>query len=144
MTEWKATFAGALDEKHQGLLKSLDKLQDAAQPAKESRPADLARELESARRDIVEHFRFEEQNGYMAPVLKIQPNLERKVAHLLADHAQLLRSLDDLIAETRTAPALNSALRDKVVDWIHGVLRHEHGENALVQEAFNRDLPAED
>src|SRR5262249_61195710 len=105
--------------------------------------ADLADRLDVVRASIGEHFRFEEENGYMAAVLEIHPHLERMVQHLCEEHGQLLRSLDELRAEGR-AGQLSAAGRARGLAWARAVRRHERSENVLVQDAFNLDLSAED
>jgi hypothetical protein len=137
-------FGDALLRAHRSLLKDLRKVRDAAQATSPEGPAGLADLLEATRADILKHFRFEEQNGYMASVLEAQPHLERAARHLQEEHGQLLRSLDELIGATRSAAALTDDLREKVANWAQSVQRHERSENALVQDAFNLDLAAED
>src|SRR5437868_1441224 len=79
MPRLRATFGDALLRAHRALLKDLTKLREAAQGASTERPADLVAHLDLVRADIQEHFRFEEQNGYMASVLALQPHLERTI-----------------------------------------------------------------
>jgi hypothetical protein len=143
MAQLRATFGDALLRAHRVLLRDLRKLHEAA-AAPAQRPADLADRLDAVRASIAEHFRFEEENGYMASVLQIHPHLERLTQHLHEEHGQLLRSLDELRAEVRPAASLTDAVRDKVFAWVRAVSRHERSENNLVQDAFNLDLAAED
>jgi len=144
MTHLLATFGDALLRAHRDLLKDLREVGEANRATSPECPAGLVACLEGARADIVEHFRFEEENGYMASVLQAQPHLERAVRHLHDEHAQLLRALDQLIARTRSAPTLTDDLRSEVSAWLASVRRHERSENVLVQDAFNLDLGTED
>jgi hypothetical protein len=80
----------------------------------------------------------------MASVLQAQPHLERTVQRLREEHGQLLRSLEEVTAEVGSATTLTGPLREKVLDWMRGVRRHERSENVLVQDAFNVDIDAED
>jgi hypothetical protein len=144
MAPLRATFGEALLRAHRGLLKDLRKLRDAVRAASAGRHPDFAALLEATRADVLEHFRFEEQNGYMASVLEIQPHLKRTAEHLQEEHGRLRESLDGLVAEARSAAARTDEFRQKVLAWLQRVRRHEHSENALVQDAFNLDLSAED
>jgi hypothetical protein len=143
MAQLRATFGEALLRAHRVLLQDLRNLRAAAR-ASAARPGDLADRLDTVRASIQEHFRFEEENGYMASVLEIHPHLERAAQHLCEEHGELLRSLDELRGEVRAAADLTDALRDKVFAWVAAVGRHELRENSLVQDAFNLDLAAED
>lgn len=100
--------------------------------------------LGAARTHITEHFRFEEQNGYMDRVRKHEPRLERAIQQLGDEHRQLAQSLDALIEQARVATSLDEAFREKVRAWVEGVRQHEVRENDLVQDAFNLDIGAED
>jgi hypothetical protein len=144
MAQLRATYGEALLRAHRNLLKDLRKLREAVQAAAVGRPSDFAARLEATRADVLEHFHFEEQNGYMASVLELHPHLKRAAEHLQEEHGRLLGALDELIAEARSAPALSEGFGEKVLDWVQSVQRHERSENALVQDAFNLDLSAED
>jgi hypothetical protein len=139
-----ATFGGALLQAHRNLFHELRGLIEAMRCSPLEPSAKLAAQLGSVRADILAHFQFEEQNGYMTSVLEIHPHLARAVQHLQADHKNLLRSLDELTARVRSAPLLNHELQDAVITWVGAVQHHERSENVLVQDAFNLDLSAED
>jgi predicted nucleic acid-binding Zn-ribbon protein len=134
----------ALREAHLALLKDLAGLEDAARSSVGTDSAEMRSRLERARSHITEHFRFEEQNGYMDAVLDHEPNLARIVENLREEHRQLAQELEGLIERTMTGRHLEVAFRDQVRSWIEGVRRHEHRENSLVQDAFNVDFGAED
>jgi hypothetical protein len=144
MNKLRATFGDNLIQAHRTLLADLRKVRDAVRKTPADRPEDLAAVLEATRGDLGEHFRFEEENGYMAGVLQVQPHLARAVGHLQEEHGRLLQGLDDLIAQTRQSAGLADELRQQVIAWLGEVRRHERSENVLVQDAFNLDLTAED
>jgi hypothetical protein len=93
---------------------------------------------------LTEHFRFEEQNGYMDVVREREPRLERTIQQLAEEHGQLTRSLDALIKEAGKATSLGDALREAILSWIECVRQHEARENDLVQDAFDLDIGVED
>jgi hypothetical protein len=100
--------------------------------------------LERTQAHITEHFRFEEQNGYMAIVLQREPNLARTVEQLRGEHHQLALKLEGLLERMRTGQPLEGTIRDQVRSWVESVRQHEARENSLVQYAFNVDFGAED
>jgi hypothetical protein len=139
-----ATFPDALKQSHRALFEELEGLVRAARATAEDRPAELVGPLEAARKEVLEHFCFEEENGYMALVLQIKPNLSRSVGQLHEEHGKLRESLEAVVGEVGASTALTGALRQKVLDWVDALRRHERSENVLVQDAFNLDLAAED
>jgi hemerythrin-like domain-containing protein len=142
MTRDVPSAAEALGRAHKALLNDLQKLQEAA--AASAKVSDLRDRLQATRRHITEHFRFEEQNGYLDAVRKREPRLDRVINELAQEHRQLAQSLDGLIAEAQSASVAAPAFCAQVRDWVDSVRQHETRENDLVLDAFNQDLSAED
>jgi predicted PilT family ATPase len=140
----ETSVAETLTRAHEALLEDLRKLAEAVRPASTEGLAELRARLDATRGHIAEHFRFEEQNGYMDAVRKREPRLERTIQQLADEHRELLQSLDAVIEEARAAPGLDGTLREEVRQWGEAVRRHEVRENDLVQDAFNLDIGAED
>jgi len=137
------SVAEALEKAHVVLLADLRELEKAVRPAGE----DLARlrtRLGAVRAHITEHFRFEEQNGYMDVISKREPRLGRTIHQLFEEHGQLRQALDALVAKAGAATAAGDTLRGEVREWIEHVRQHEAHENDLVQDAFCLDIGAED
>jgi hypothetical protein len=144
MAESQANVRDALLAAHRALLKDLQGFQAAAHALSAEPLTDLLSSIGRTREHLAEHFRLEEQNGYMAGVLLREPHLQRAVDRLAAEHGELLGSLDELRAEAEAAQATLAALRLKAARWVQRVRRHERSENALLQDAFTVDLNAED
>jgi len=144
MERTKTSVAEALGRAHVALLRDLKQLEQAVQPASGEDGATLSRRLGATRTHVTEHFRFEEQNGYMAAVRKQQPRLERAIQLLADEHRQLSQSLDALLEEAHAAPSLTDALRERVREWVHHVGQHELRENDLVQDSYNLEIGTED
>jgi hypothetical protein len=144
MERTKNAVAEALGQAHVALLADLRELEQAARPFSGEGLEDLRARLGAAQAHLTEHFRFEEENGYMDAVRKREPRLERAIQQLAEEHEQLGQSLDALIRETGAATSLGDSLRDKVRHWIECVRQHETRETDLVQGAFNLDIAAED
>jgi hypothetical protein len=138
------SFADALERAHTALLNDLQRLEEACRPVSTESLPRLQRRLRDTQKHITEHFRFEEQNGYMDSVRKREPRLARTVDDLAMQHGQLSQFLDDLIGEAEAARSLEEGLQSRVGEWIRAVQAHESAENRLVQEVFNLDLGAED
>ena len=144
MSLLRATFGEALLRAHRALLGDLRALEEGVRPGGKESLSALRTDLEATRLHLAEHFAFEEQNGYLDSVRKLQPYLERAVQLLLEEHRELSASLRTLAAEAESAPALAEGLREKVRAWVQQVRRHERREDSLVQDAFNIDLTGED
>jgi hypothetical protein len=136
--------AEALGQAHVALLADLRELEQAVRPSSGEGLPDLRARLGATHTHITEHFRFEEQNGYMDAVRKREPRLERTVQQLAEEHRQLARSLEVLIEQARAATSLDDPFREEVRGWVERVRRHEVRENDVVQDAFNLDIGAED
>ncbi len=135
MTTLHATYGDALLRAHRALLEDLRDLESAR--------AGLAARLELTRAHLAEHFRFEEENGYLDSVLEEQPNLNHAVQRLHEEHRDLLAALDRLVADV-AAEQSPDEFAARVAEWARKVRRHEQRENILVEDAFNLDLAATD
>ncbi len=136
--------AESLSQAHATLLADLLELEQAAHPSSGESLAELRARLGEARADIIKHFRFEEQNGYMDVVRKREPRLERNIQQLADEHRQLVGALDILVRKSGTATRLDDTLRQGVRAWVERVRRHGAREHDLVQDAFNLDIGTED
>jgi hypothetical protein len=130
------SFAEALHEAHVSLLGDLQELDEAVRPGSGQGPAELGTRLGKVRAHLLDHFRFEEEGGYMAPVLKEEPRLAPEAQELLNEHGQLAQALNGLIQEVSGAGSLEEAVRDRVRAWVKQVRHHEAQENHIVQEAY--------
>jgi len=144
MQRTKTTVAEALGRAHKKLLKDLQALEQAVPPVSGESVVKLRHRLSVLRADLVEHFRFEERDGYMAQVRKQAPRLERVIEELSLEHRQLLHCLDTLAGQVGVADNVNDKIAEGVRDWIAQVRQHENRENDVVQDAFNLDIGAED
>ena len=138
------SVAEALGRAHEALLADLRELEQAVAPSSGEGLVRLRARLGEAHAHLTEHFRFEEENGYMDAVRAREPRLERTIQQLAEEHSQLKRSLDALIGEASAATNLSDTLRDEIREWIDCVRRHEVRENDLVHDAFDLDIAAED
>jgi hemerythrin-like domain-containing protein len=126
------------------LLEDLRHLEEAVRSDSKKDMAALRACLSATRAHVAEHFRMEEQNGYMDVARQREPRLERAINGLATEHSHLRHGLDALIDESEKAANLGNTFRENVRKWIEQVRRHETRENDLVQDAFNLDIGPED
>ena len=144
MERTKNSVAEALGQAHAALLVDLRELEQATRLFSGEDLEELRTRLGEARAHLTEHFRFEEQNGYMDAVRKREPRLERAVQQLAEEHGQLQQALAALIRDAGAETSLGDTLRAEIRAWIERVRQHEVRENDLVQDAFDLDIGAED
>ena len=89
MARTETSIAEALSRAHDALLNDLEKLWESVDPASGQTLAGLLARLSTTQAHVTEHFRFEEQNGYMDAVRKREPRLERAIQQLAEEHEQL-------------------------------------------------------
>jgi chromosome segregation ATPase len=134
----------AMRRAHQVLRHDLERLKAEIQPSSQAGVLDLCDRLGAVRDHVANHFRLEEQNGYMDVVAKRQPRLNRAIRQLAEEHAGLLQSLDDIIAEAIRTTAVDDRLRKRITTWLESVHNHEDRENRLIEDAFELDIGTND
>jgi cell division septum initiation protein DivIVA len=144
MNQTGVSVAEDLRQAHATLLQDVGTLEDAARPTANEDLTEFRSRLAATRKHIAEHFRFEEQNGYMDTIRKREPRLERAIEQLAQEHRQLAQALEALMADAAAATTMADSLRERVREWIGHLRQHELRENELVQAAFNLDIGAED
>jgi hypothetical protein len=99
-------------------------------------PADrLAERLRTIRGVTAKHFRFEEENGYLSPVVSCGHEKEVEVRALLDEHQRLLASLDEVIADAEQGTGLTGDIRDRLEHWLREFRGHEARENEFFDMA---------
>ncbi len=144
MKNTETAVAEALNRAHASLLKDLQQLEETVRPGSPHGLETLRARLDAIRAHLAEHFRFEEENGYMNVVRQREPRLDHAVQRLAEEHRELAQSLAVLVGEANTVGKLDGAFRDKVHHWLQRVRQHEWHENDLIQDALIVDVSAED
>ena len=133
------TLADDMHRVHAALRHDLERLPEVL-----AAPAEARHFLAELRAHVAQHFRCEEEGGYMAAVLQRRPQDERVVRRLLAEHRPLLEGLDVLVKEAGPAKQIDDGFRARVRTWAELLRRHEAEENVLVEDAFNQDIGQDD
>ena len=92
------------------------------------------------------HMSREEEGGWMQEVLEHAPHLAREVRRLREEHSQLKTGFSDLVQRARRIAEVwqDDRFRARMKGWIHAMRAHEMRESALLQEAYLRDIGAQD
>ena len=144
MNPTHASPADDLAGAHRELLEHLLRLERAADAGPAGDEGELLALLGATRARLDDHFRFEEDDGYMQVVLVRAPQMGRKVDHLRGEHGELRESLASLTREAEAVRAARRRLREGLKEWVGRLRDHEKRENLLVADVFNYDLAAED
>lgn len=133
-------IADEMRRAHVNLMRGLRDLRAAVRSQSSESLLGVRSRLGAVREQVAEHFRMEEQGGYMDVVRQRQPRLERAAEHLAAEHEELLHALDELIRTAGQATSLTPSLGDAIEAWAEGIRGHEDRENQLIEDAFDLDL----
>jgi len=144
MNTAQVPLSDAMAKAHAVLMKDLKELGQCLRSPDQAAPGQLCGRLTALQKHVAEHFRFEEQNGYMSDVLKRKPNLERDVERLQSDHRQLTETLEQLVTEAQANVVLDETWYRTLEGWLTEIKGHEIRENELIQDAYNLDISAED
>jgi iron-sulfur cluster repair protein YtfE (RIC family) len=96
---------------------------------------------------LVRHFSMEEDSGYFADALLQAPRLVSRANELMAQHPKMCTKARDLIPEVGGAQPKQDwwqETRKRFDAFREELLKHEQGEDRLLQEAYNEDLGAND
>jgi hypothetical protein len=99
--------------------------------------------LEDFRSKLQLHFAREMKGGYLSEALAVAPRLRRKAARLYEQHAPLAKLASEIPQRARTAGSSDRewrAVARRFSKLRSAFLKHEAGEDALVQEAFMDDI----
>ncbi len=95
---------------------------------------------------LVKHFATEEEGGYFSEALEHAPRLFERANALMAQHPLMLReakALADLAPGGGDPAAIEkwwAETRSRFLAFKAELMRHEHHENVVLQEAFHTDI----
>ena len=135
-----------MHDEHQHLREILQEIERAL-AERQARPPIVAGFVDDFSSHVLAHFEHEESDGYFAEIVTIAPRLNSQVEQLRAQHDQFRDLLDVMRQFARRGNGSNAWWCEMEVhfrDFTQAFLAHEHAENSLFQEAYDRDIGAED
>jgi hypothetical protein len=140
----------AIEEHHE-----LDKAQRVLRKATEkclANPSEsaytlLLQSLRVFRSILFAHLSFEEEDGFMKPVLEVRPTLSPVIERLRAEHDHLRSDIDAFILGLDKPGPVGPAREDipkLVIETLSVLKAHENMENGVILEAFVRDIGVND
>lgn len=133
-------------EEHEMLQACTRRLLQTLEEAERAHHA-LVEETDSFRTALLEHTRFEEEGGFMKPVVELRPTLSPKVEKLREEHRAHRKILDDVLTALRGSglgPMESSKAPAALRSLIEALIRHEEEENSLVLGVFCDDVGTKD
>lgn len=126
-------------EAQKGLRKALKTYRD--RPSRET-GGELAASLSEFTAHLTRHFQYEEEGGFLQPLLEHDPSVAPRVRQLSDEHDRMRRDfqelaggLEDRLAQPDAARRLDAAMLS-LLDRLH---EHEMAENGLVLDVFWTD-----
>jgi hypothetical protein len=116
-------------------------------PDRDVSPDDVVKALRRVRDDLEHHFAQEEAGGCMDEAVSRCPRLSAEVKRIEAEHPELLRELDRLIAQAMDG---NSSVENRLAiergfdDLCRQLHAHEVAENAVLREGFGVNINGEE
>lgn len=110
--------------------------------------AQVREAFEHLRAHLVKHMAFEEEGGYLLPVLERRPGLAHQVERLHHEHGEITRimaAIHHMLAELQPDDRL--MIRDcchRISDVIQYVEHHKNSENLLVLSVLTTDIGEKD
>jgi len=133
-------------ETHRELMQLLDRI-DRALSDRASSAEDVVAMLGQLGDRLIKHFELEEEGGYFAEALTGAPRLIARANDLLRQHPKMsaeARELVELSDRVSDPEQWWATTRDRFQAFRAALLEHEQREDGLVQEAYQRDLGAQD
>lgn len=135
------TYGAELARQHASFQQDLDSLTASvtaviAPPGRDQR--DLLRQVGRFHRQLQEHFRFEEADGYLTYVRRKRPGLTSFVDRLKHQHSEILSALSFVQRDASGSPSTD--VRAGVLRALDLLRRHEIEESELIQRALSEDI----
>jgi hypothetical protein len=139
MTKTERPISEKVLRAHREIDGELKRLEEVIAPSGFPGMGSLHTNLDKAYSLLIEHFRIEEEEGYMTEVLKKAPNTDRIVRDLQEQHKTLSHTLGDLMDDVKIMEAELEKLCAKLREWIEMAQAHELRESSLLTEVFGAD-----
>jgi hypothetical protein len=143
-------ISGPLKLAHEALQRSVEELrlwwwevEELGKP----RFGEMGTRIHALRELLSEHFRLEEDGGYLKEPLNAAPHLASQTQTLRAEHAAILDDLERLARRLEAAPCeldCWTAAWHELAAVLARLERHEHEEHDFWQAAIDDDVGAAD
>lgn len=143
-----STVALRVEQDHQNIDQDIAALKMFLM--KEAAPEDfgdwrleLIWQLRDFKNRLLRHFDLEEDGGFMAEVLHVAPQSERKITELKEEHDQIVMNLNEILQQLKNMEEKDSLNLENIrlgFNRIMATLReHENQEHILMQRAYLRE-----
>ena len=115
-------------------------------PDRDASASDIVQALVHIRGELAHHFADEEAGGCLDEAVSRCPRMSPEVQRIEAEHAELLREIDLLIAQAKdTQPSVADriALERDFDRLCQQLATHEAAENAVLRQAFGANFNGE-
>ena len=138
-------------EEHRSITRLLQQILDILDRGLEAMVAtgweELRRQTSDLASHLREHFRLEEEGGFMTPVLELQPTAAPAVEALMQEHHFILERLDSVrqqISDSASPRRTTENPMEALKRVIESLKNHERAEDALIQAVYAQDIGIED
>lgn len=146
MTILQHDAEAAVYDQHRALIQAQDELKQMLTACRASANTELYERLSAAllefSAELNRHFLYEENNGFLDPVLERTPNAGSRVQQLLEEHARMRQEISALTAELLQRTDQGAAMEpplEQVGHLLDELKHHEAAEHELFYDAFWTD-----
>jgi hemerythrin-like domain-containing protein len=110
-------------------------------------PSVVAGMLSTFERALRSHFQHEEHGGYFTEIVEIAPRMDRQVQRLFLEHNEFAQFVGDLRDRAITGDGSRAwwlELAERFDGFVERFFQHEHAEDALLLETYDRDIGTKD
>ncbi|MDH3717444.1 MAG: hemerythrin domain-containing protein [Planctomycetota bacterium] len=135
-----------MHDEHEHLREILQEIEQAL-AERQARPSIIAGFVDDFSSHVLAHFEHEESDGYFAEITAAAPRLNGQVEQLRAQHDRFRELLDVMRQLARQGNGSDAWWCEMEVyfrDFTRAFVAHEHAENNLFQEAYDRDIGEND
>jgi iron-sulfur cluster repair protein YtfE (RIC family) len=110
---------------------------------RQRKSVEVALDLEHLKDELLQHFHDEEEGGFFEGIVERAPRFSERIALLREEHERLLEHLRQLQTKadiTTATPDWWEDVARSFRDFSCDLMRHEHRENTILQEAYGVDI----
>ena len=139
-------FVEMMKAEHRDLFEVIQDVQQAmTSQLRDTQTVDVL--LKRLTEKLLNHFAFEEKDGYLHEATDEEPRLKSRADALLNQHTMMRAELTKLSEFVKTSDNSESwweSFQAQFKHFLEHLKKHEMAENQLVQEAFTDDIGSKD